>query len=147
MLQRLNLFRRGFVLSYAKISLLMLLLPIFSKALRGSGRAPLLRFLGISCGSLKFDPPGQIYGQSYEKDLIDLPHDYAQAMSYLLLEQSNSFRLLRKYYHYHKLYISPAAIKIRKYFQQILLSWICLDEFCFRSNVFQCQWCQCGQQK
>ena len=41
------------MLSCAKISLLMFLRRIFYKDLRGSGRAPLLRFVGISCGSLK----------------------------------------------------------------------------------------------
>ena len=64
----------------------------------------------------KFDPPVQIYCQSYEKNLVDLPHDYAQVLSYLLLKQSNSFRFLRQYYHYHQRYINPAAIKIRKHF-------------------------------
>ena len=45
------------MLSCAKISLLMFLRRIFSKALWGSGRAPLLRFDGISCGSLKIWSP------------------------------------------------------------------------------------------
>ena len=48
-----NLFRREFILSCAKISILMFLRGIFSKALWCSRRAPLLRFDGISFGSLK----------------------------------------------------------------------------------------------
>ena len=34
----------------------------------------------------KFDPPVQIYCQSYEKNLVDLPHDYAQVLSYFFCE-------------------------------------------------------------
>ena len=48
-----NLLHREFMLSCAKISLLMFLRCIFSKALRGSREALLLRFDGISRGSLK----------------------------------------------------------------------------------------------
>ena len=63
----------------------------------------------------KFDLPVQIYCQSYENNLVDLPHDYAQVLTYLLLKQSNSFRFLRQYYHYHQRYINPAATKIGKH--------------------------------
>ena len=52
-----NLFRREFMLSCAKISLLIFLRRIFSKALWGSGRGPLLRFDGISCFFKNFNPP------------------------------------------------------------------------------------------
>ena len=90
-------------------------------------------------------PPVRIYGQSYKKNLVDLPYDYPQVLSCLLMKQSNSFRFLRQYYHYYQRYINLAAKKIHKHFYQILLSRICLDELCFRSNAFQCQWCQCGQ--
>ena len=48
-----NLFRKEFILSCATISLLMFLQCIFSKALRGSGRALLLRFDAILFGSFK----------------------------------------------------------------------------------------------
>ena len=41
------------MLSCAEISLLMFLRRLFSKALQGLGRAPLLRFDRISFGSLK----------------------------------------------------------------------------------------------
>ena len=137
------------MLSCAEISLLMFLRRLFSKTLQGLGRAPLLRFDGISFGSLKIWPPVQIYCHSYKKNLIDLPHEecYAKVLNYLLLKQSNSFRFLRQYHHYYEGYINPAAIKIRKHLEQILLSGICLNVLCFRSNAFQCQWCQCGQQK
>ena len=53
MLSRVNLCRRQFMLSYAKISLLMFLWHIFSKALRESGRTLQLRFDGILLVSLK----------------------------------------------------------------------------------------------
>ena len=49
-----NLFRKEFML---KISLLMFLRRIFSKALRASGRAPLLKFDGILFGSFKIWSP------------------------------------------------------------------------------------------
>ena len=51
--QEVNLCRRQFMLSYAKISLLMFLWHIFSKALRESGRTLQLRFDGILLVSLK----------------------------------------------------------------------------------------------
>ena len=50
--------KRIIKLSCAKISWLMFLRRIFSKALWGSARAPLLRFDGISFGSFKmWSPP------------------------------------------------------------------------------------------
>ena len=59
-----------------------------------------------------------MYGQIYEKSLVDLPRNecYAQVLSYLPLKQSNSFRFLRQYYHYYQRYINPAAVKICKHF-------------------------------
>ena len=102
-------------LSCAKISLLMFLRRIFSNALWGSGRAPLLRFDGISFGSLKIWSPRTDLWPELRKE-SDLDYDYAQVLSYVLLKQSNSFRFLRQYYHYYQRYINPAAIKIRKHF-------------------------------
>ena len=59
----------------------MFLRRIFSKVLWDSGSASLLRFDGISLGSLK------IYSQSYENNLTDLPpHDYAQVLSFLFTQ-------------------------------------------------------------
>ena len=48
-----NLFHKEFMLSCAKMSLLMFLRRLRSKALRSLGRAPLLRFDTILRGSLK----------------------------------------------------------------------------------------------
>ena len=48
-----NLFLKEFMFSCAKISLLMFSRRMFSKALWGSWRAPLLRYDGISFGSFK----------------------------------------------------------------------------------------------
>ena len=87
---------------------------IFSKVLWGSGRDPPWTFNGISFGSLKIWSPVQIFGQSYENNLIDFSQD--QVLSHLLLKQSNSFRFLRQYYHYYQRYINLAAIKIHKHF-------------------------------
>ena len=95
-----NLFHREFMLSCAKISLLMFLWRIFSKAIRGSGRISLLRFYGISSGSLKIGSSRRDLLPELQKNLIDLPRDecYAQIMSNLLVKQSNSFPFVKKYY-------------------------------------------------
>ena len=136
------------MLSCAKISLLMFLRRMFTKALRGSGGDPLLWFDGISRGSLK---TGCSYTDlwSYEKNLIDLLRYecYVQVLSYLLLKQANFFSFLRPCYHYYQRCINPAAIKIRKHFCQILLPRVYLKEFWFRSNTFSYQCSQCGQQR
>ena len=93
-----NLFHTEFMLSCGKISLLMFLRHIFSKALRGSERAPLLRFDGISCGSLKFlsSCTDLWHVLRKESDWLIRPECYAQVLGYLLLKQSNSFGFLRQ---------------------------------------------------
>ena len=77
----------------------------------------------------KLDPPVQIYGRSYEKNLIDLPHDecYDKVLSCLLLKSLNLFHFLNHYYHSYQRYINRAAINIYENFLKIL-SRICLNE-------------------
>lgn len=72
----------------------------------------------------KLDFPVQIYGQSYKKDLTDLPSHkfYAEIFSYILLKQSNSFHFLGIYYHYYLRYVNPAAVKLANIFNKLYCS-------------------------
>ena len=100
-----NLFRRLFMLSSAKTSLLMFLRRIFSKGLMGFRVRSSIK---IWWNFFKW--------RKVLTSWIELPHDYAWVLSYLLLKQSNSFRFLSQYYYFYQRYINPAEIKICKYF-------------------------------
>ena len=88
----------------------------------------------------KLDPMIYIYDQSYKRNLIDLCFDECRAQILIcLIQKQFRFRFLRIYYPYYQCYIDPAAIKIRKYFWEVPLFRLCLNERYFCSNVFSCQ--------
>ena len=66
---------------------------------------------GISRGSSKIGSSRTDFDQRNEKNVIDLPRDerYAQILSYLHLQQSNSFYFRRPYCYYYQRHINSAA--------------------------------------